>query len=252
MPFTAAHPAIVLPFNSISKRFISLTALVIGSITPDFEYFLRMRVSSIYSHTIWGLLYFDLPVGLALYWLYQTKVRDILIERLPSFLRKRFWNYRNLSENSISQGRVIIIVLCVLTGAASHLLWDSFTHESGWMVNHFSGVLKAPIVSKPAIPSFKILQHTSTFAGFIVIGYAIIKLPKAEVTGLGSNTVFWTKWFVLLSVIFSVRMVVTKPFFHVQIGNLIVSFISAALLALLAMCIIVRLTGGNSSATNTQ
>jgi hypothetical protein len=42
MPFTFAHPAIVLPLKHLPKRWYSLTGLIIGSMTPDFEYFIRM------------------------------------------------------------------------------------------------------------------------------------------------------------------------------------------------------------------
>ena len=47
MPFTFSHPAIVLPF---SKKWFSLTALVTGSIIPDFEYFFKMKGHSDYGH----------------------------------------------------------------------------------------------------------------------------------------------------------------------------------------------------------
>ncbi|QVE20785.1 DUF4184 family protein [Phocoenobacter atlanticus subsp. cyclopteri] len=34
-----SHPAIVLPLKNILGRHVSLIALIIGSLTPDFEYF---------------------------------------------------------------------------------------------------------------------------------------------------------------------------------------------------------------------
>lgn len=52
MPFTFSHPSIVLPLTYLPKKWISLTGIVIGSLTPDFEYFLRMKIQSTYSHTI--------------------------------------------------------------------------------------------------------------------------------------------------------------------------------------------------------
>jgi hypothetical protein len=54
MPFTFSHPAIILPLKYFKKKWFSLTGLVIGSMTPDFEYFVRMRIQSNYSHTIEG------------------------------------------------------------------------------------------------------------------------------------------------------------------------------------------------------
>ena len=40
MPLTFAHPAAILPFSRKSK-YINFSAIVFGSMAPDFEYFLR-------------------------------------------------------------------------------------------------------------------------------------------------------------------------------------------------------------------
>jgi hypothetical protein len=71
MPFTPAHPAIVLPL--IRSRYFSATGLIIGSLSPDFEYFFKMSVDSIYSHSKVGLFYFDLPVTIVLALLFQSR-----------------------------------------------------------------------------------------------------------------------------------------------------------------------------------
>lgn len=39
MPFTFAHPAAVLPFAKKHSKHISVTALILGSMASDFEYF---------------------------------------------------------------------------------------------------------------------------------------------------------------------------------------------------------------------
>ena len=57
MPFTFSHPAIILPLKKLPKKYISMTGLIVGSIAPDFEYFLRMK--SKYSHTMSGILWYD-------------------------------------------------------------------------------------------------------------------------------------------------------------------------------------------------
>ncbi len=51
MPFTFSHPAIILPLKYLPQNWFSLTGLIIGSLTRDFEYFIRMKVRSNYSHT---------------------------------------------------------------------------------------------------------------------------------------------------------------------------------------------------------
>jgi hypothetical protein len=46
MPFTFLHPAIVLPLTYLPRQWFSLTGLVIGSLTSDFEYVLRVNDKS--------------------------------------------------------------------------------------------------------------------------------------------------------------------------------------------------------------
>src|ERR1700712_1533317 len=100
MPFTLAHPAIVLPLRKLPKHWYSLTGLIIGSITPDFEYFIRMRVQSIYSHTLWGLFWFDIPLGLLLTFGYLSFIRDGLVDNLPPALNRRFSKCRAMPVNN--------------------------------------------------------------------------------------------------------------------------------------------------------
>jgi len=88
MPFTFSHPAIVLPLT-FKRLKLSATALIIGSMVPDFEYFIRMTDHSRYSHTIAGLFWFDLPMGLLICFVYHGVVKDQLFNNLPPFLKQR-------------------------------------------------------------------------------------------------------------------------------------------------------------------
>ncbi|AIK36171.1 hypothetical protein BG07_3819 [Bacillus pseudomycoides] len=56
MPFTFAHPAAVIPFCK-KQRYVSVTALVLGSMVPDFEYFLHFRPYGVIGHTFRVLLF---------------------------------------------------------------------------------------------------------------------------------------------------------------------------------------------------
>src|SRR5579871_4022702 len=134
MPFTFSHPAAVLPLALIRRKWISLTALAIGSLTPDFEYFFRMRIFSTYSHSWGGVFSFDLPVGLLLSFVFHGVVRDPLMNNLPRFLQRRFQRYRLLNWPQYFISNWIGVVICLVIGAASHILWDGFTHRTGYFV----------------------------------------------------------------------------------------------------------------------
>ncbi len=125
MPFTFSHPAIVLPLKNIFGKWVSLTGLIIGSLTPDFEYFIRMKIQSSYSHTITGTLWFNLPLGILLCFAFHNIVKRPLIENTPNFIQSRMTIKQNW----------IIVSLSIIIGAYSHIFWDSFTHSNTFFTN---------------------------------------------------------------------------------------------------------------------
>ncbi|HAT6805041.1 TPA: DUF4184 family protein [Citrobacter freundii] len=51
MPFTFTHPAVVIPIYHYVNRSLSLSALIIGSMAPDFVYFFLFSVTGALSHS---------------------------------------------------------------------------------------------------------------------------------------------------------------------------------------------------------
>jgi len=71
MPFTLAHPAAVLPIWAGGKPRLRLAALVLGALTPDFEYFLHLNTVGRYAHSLPGLFFVCLPAGWLSLWLFD-------------------------------------------------------------------------------------------------------------------------------------------------------------------------------------
>jgi len=61
LPFTLAHPAAVLPLRRTGLVF---SALVVGSMAPDFPYFLSVSDAIRWGHSTRGVFLFCLPFGL--------------------------------------------------------------------------------------------------------------------------------------------------------------------------------------------
>jgi len=238
MPFTFSHPAIVLPLTFLPRQWFSLTGLVIGSLTPDFEYFLRMRIKSNYSHTIDGLFWFDLPLGLLLAFLFHNIVRDRLFENLPTFLKSRFSTFKNFDWSRHFKQNWLVVTISILIGAASHIFWDSFTHDHGYFVQTIPTLQKSVDFLGRQIPILKILQHSSTLLGGLVIGFAIYKLPtyKTEIENI--NLKYWGILAGLTLTIISIRLLSGLDF--KQYGNVIVTAISAGLISLMLTPIILN------------
>lgn len=75
MPFTISHTAAVLPFARHLNRWRALSAVVIGSMVPDFTLLVPWSSQRVDSHSIVGLFTFCLPIGLACYWLFEYVVK---------------------------------------------------------------------------------------------------------------------------------------------------------------------------------
>lgn len=231
MPFTFSHPAIVLPLAYLPRQWVSLTGLVIGSLTPDFEYFLRMRILSHYSHTIDGIFWFDLPLGLLLSFTFYNIVRDSLFDNLPMFLKSRVSACRQLDWNGHFEKNWLVVIISILIGAASHILWDSFTHEHGYFVQRIPALSNTANFWGEQVPILKILQHSSTFVGGLVVALAIYKLPIDKTVTGDINLTYWMIVAGLTLTIMAVR--IFSGLELKQYGNVIVTAISAVLISLI-------------------
>ena len=230
MPFTFSHPAIVLPLTFLPRQWFSLTGLVIGSLTPDFEYFLRMRIKSNYSHTIDGLFWFDLPLGLLLAFLFHNIVRDRLFDNFPTVLKSRFLTYKKFDWNRHFKQNWFVVTISILIGSASHIFWDSFTHDHGYFVQTIPTLQNSVDFLGRQIPILKILQHSSTLLGGLVIAFAIYKLPTKKTDNENINLNYWAILAGLTLTIILIRLLSGLDF--KQSGNVIVTAISAGLISL--------------------
>lgn len=246
MPFTFSHPALVLPLTYLPRHWLSLTGLVIGSLTPDFEYFLRMRIQSDYSHTIAGLFWLDLPLGILLTLLYHNIARDGLIKNLPFNLKSRLFRYTQFDWISHFKAHWLVISVSILIGAASHLIWDSFTHEAGYFVSTFPHLLLTIELFGHEIPVFKIFQHGSSLIGGLIVIVALFKLTADLSVSRQTSIRYWFIVMCLTLVIVIIRIV---SGLDIKLyGHLIATIISAGLIALTTTPLITgkRITGGNS------
>jgi hypothetical protein len=177
MPFTFSHPAIVLLFYPL-QRWFSISALVVGSLTPDFEYFIRMRMHGKYGHTLSGIIWFDLPLALLIYWIYHKIIRDPLISSLPQLLQRKLQIYQYQKIKFSDRRDFLILITSFLIGISSHVLWDSFTHQNGYFVQHIDFLQSSMLISGFEFPVYKLLQHGSSFLGALVIIMVFIQLPQ--------------------------------------------------------------------------
>lgn len=199
-----------------------------------------MKIESNYSHTFFGLFWFDVPLGLFVAFLYHLYIRDALIQNLPYFITSRLLVFKNFDWLSYCKQNLLVVVASVFIGAISHLFWDSFTHENGYFVSKIP-ILKASILWNGfQIPYLKIAQHGSSFMGFLVLFLSYLGLEKHKLNEkIKINLNYWLLFFAIILVVILIRFEFSVN--NIAIGNAIVSLISALLIALVSVPILLKI-----------
>jgi hypothetical protein len=162
VPITPAHAAAAWPLHAASRR-LPLAALVIGTLSPDLEYALRLRPYGKFGHSPMGLVVFCVPVTLLLFWGWRALVRPALAPLLPVGLRRAL----EAPEPGRRTDAVPLAIVAALLGAATHVFWDGFTHQTGWAVALLPFLRRSS--SQFQMQYFTIAQYASSVAGTLVI-----------------------------------------------------------------------------------
>ena len=231
MPFTPAHPAIVLPF--LRWRYVSATGLIVGTMSPDFEYFFKMSVDDAHGHTLMGIFYFDLPVTVLLAFVFHLCVKANLIDNAPYFIQKRFSQLRQFDFVNYFRNNVLVFVISAIAGAGLHVFWDSFTHGFGFFVQHITWLEDARFPFRGIhYPMWYAMQYICSYIGMAIIaGFILLMKPNHEVI---FNKPAISYWLIILGIIV---LVMFLRFFWLpetfKEGNVVVSMISGLCIALI-------------------
>jgi hypothetical protein len=145
------------------------SALVVGTLAPDFQYFLTLGRHGAFGHKPLGALLLTLPLALVVLWLFHRFVKVPFALALPTSIEERLIPYLEKFRFS-GLSRFALIVFSILLGIATHLVWDSFTHESMWLYRHWSflrGKSDVPVLG--LIRTCTLLQHCSTLVGMALL-----------------------------------------------------------------------------------
>lgn len=235
MPFTFSHPAIVLPATSLRQKYYSLSALIIGSMTPDFEYFIRMKDYSKYSHTWAGLFWFDVPLGLALLFIFHNVVRNTLIEYLPFSFNVRFSAFEKFNWNQYFKKNIIVVLISLIVGIASHLFWDSFTHDGGYFAESIP-ILKNDLnILNHKISGAVLFQYISSLIGAVVMLIYILKFPEGRKTKQRNILYFWLLVLAIMVFVLNIRLYLDSLLNHHMHEDIIVTMISGVLIGIVLL-----------------
>ena len=150
---------------------LPLSALVIGSLAPDLPVYLPVGVDYQTTHSGRGIAV-DVVIGLALLWLWFALLRDAVVDLTPSLRR------RAPARGRLDRRAWLLAPLALAIGAATHVLWDSATHDWGFIVEEL------PLLREQYGPmmGYQWLQQLSTAAGSIAVAaYCVHQMKKKPV-----------------------------------------------------------------------
>jgi len=154
---------------------------VIGSFSPDFIYFILLAPLGHSTHTIQGVFLFCVPAGLGVLWVYHSLLKAPLAALFPDPLGKALLD-PNPQHRVVSIRRLPALAASVALGAFTHLLWDGFTHESGWALTLLP-FLKVNVIDLgfEQVPFTRVLHHASSLVGLVWIALK----ARAHLNGCG-------------------------------------------------------------------
>lgn len=184
MPFTPSHAIVALPFI---RTPLVPAAIAIGAMTPDLPLFVRgVGLNYTFTHTPGNLVWTAL-LGFVLFLLWRVVLRPAVPELTPFWLARRLpaeWSDSGVVAAGravgVGQRRVypVLLVVSLILGVLSHILWDLFTHEGRWGVEIFPALdeMWGPLLG------YKWLQYGSSVLGLAGIGlWAVLRLRRSVV-----------------------------------------------------------------------
>jgi hypothetical protein len=209
MPFTPAHPAITLVAKILPRRYISWTALFIGSMVPDMEYFIFMNPGSRMSHTLYGIVNFNLPMTFLIAMVWHTYTGPLIMRALP-FVRKEFSATHGDFAGWLSKHWLIFTVSALL-GICSHIFLDGFCHARGFMVKKIPWLLEVVNLGGFQMRRCYMLWYLSSVIGLFIMFFFITDFRKivspASWKQAFQHKYFWLKVVIGMLVISGMRII---------------------------------------------
>ncbi len=239
MPFTLSHVLAIVPFYKYLRKYFSISGLIMGSMAPDFEFFLRITLYGIWGHTFKGIFFFDFPISIILILVFHIWVRDALIVFLPDAISIKYAKFYKFDWVKYFKNNFHIVGYSVLLGIFTHFVWDNITHEPNYVSPFYFQFLEKKLkLFVFTLPVYSILQIISSIIGlawllwFFLLETNILTLFN----GFSKKWKFWFYTFFVTSTIFFCRYLIgvptEKPF-----GQIVVVFIGSFIYGLILVSV---------------
>ncbi|MGR3811922.1 DUF4184 family protein [Jiulongibacter sp. NS-SX5] len=239
MPFTLAHPVAVLPFMKERYR-LSATALIAGSVMPDFEFFLQLREVENIGHHWFGILLLDLPATIIFTIIFHVLIKPAFYPHLPLNLKERFVDFVEVDWFKSLREHPMTIMFSALIGIFTHLIIDGFTHHDGFALSLFPVLDGSFTIGEKTLPFYFLLQLLLSLLGSVYVIYFIRKLPRFKIVETDVNrAMFWITFSVIFVSVLAIR-VGFWPEYNTFWG-LVMAFLGSLTYATLGVAVVLRI-----------
>ncbi|RFS22730.1 DUF4184 family protein [Chitinophaga silvatica] len=194
MPFTISHAAIVSPFSTTTNKYLSATGLIIGSMVPDFLYFIFLNPYFSAGHTWWGIFVYDVPVGILLAYIYHYGFKQALSYYLPFIWGKRLYQYNSFKWHQYFKSNYLVVISSIILGVFTHFFLDAFTHEKGFFVQLLPILERTSYIQGHPIQNWYLMQYLTSIIGLLVLYWYYMKIPgtqDAATASISGKIIFW-------------------------------------------------------------
>jgi len=161
VPFTVSHAVVALGARRLP---VPVAAVAVGSMAPDAVLFAPFLPPYDDAHSWWGVVTIDLAVSLVVLATWWLLVRPAWAPVVPG-LRRRVpsdWGRRR----ALGVRDVLPVVVGCVLGSVTHVVWDGFTHEHGFVVEAWPALRDATVGGYP-LPF--LLQDLSSGLGLLAL-----------------------------------------------------------------------------------
>ena len=177
MPFTyVSHQAPVLAIKWRWPAAVDGTAMVMGSMAPDWSYALHGTPLAFDAHGGWGLVVFCVPAAVVAAAILR-RMAPVLFGYVPS---PPVLPLRQLGVLGLRRPRLAVSLASGLVGALTHAVWDLFTHDGSWGPRHIAWLRSTAVeVAGHSQTWAGMLQYASHVGGALVSVYLLSRILRS-------------------------------------------------------------------------
>jgi hypothetical protein len=178
--------------------------LVIGAMSPDIPYFLPRGPWALPTHTVGGIVLWAPLLGFVAVIVWWVLLARPAYAWAPAPVRAKLPEPVSARERLGSLRALVLVYAALVIGAATHVLWDAFTHTDGWVVERVPGLWQSVAWLPGHLAVYRWLQYASSVIGLVILAWWVLRwwrTAPVRDTGTGPVISGAARWYVATAVV---------------------------------------------------